>query len=172
MAKLKRIFSYVFLTIATIVSIFPFLWMVVSATNKSVDVTKGRLLPGSHLLQNFENLLNTVDLVPALVNSAKISITTTFLSLLIASLAGYGFEIFKSKAKDIVFNILLVSMMIPFAALMVPLFRMFGTISQTAPFMGIDTLTAAILPSITTAFLIFFFRQSTKMFPISIIKIF
>lgn len=69
-----------------------------------------------------------------MINSAKVSISTTILSLLIASLAGYGFEIFKSKSKDVVFNILLLSMMIPFAALMVPLFRMFGTISQTAPF--------------------------------------
>lgn len=170
MAKLKRVLSYVFLALATIVSIFPFIWMVVSATNKSVDVTQGRLLPGGHLVENFQNLLNTVDLVPALVNSAKISITTTLLSLLIASLAGYGFEIYKSRAKDVVFTILLLSMMIPFAALMVPLFRMFGTVSQTAPFMGIDTLTAAVLPSVTTAFLIFFFRQSTKMFPKDILE--
>lgn len=170
MGKLKRTLSYIFLTIATIVSIFPFLWMVISATNKSVDVTQGRLLPGGHLIENFKSLLNTVDLIPALMNSAKISIVTTLLSLLIASLAGYGFEIYRSKSKDIVFNILLLSMMIPFAALMVPLFRMFGTISLTMPFLGIDTLTAAILPSVTTAFLIFFFRQSTKMFPKDILE--
>jgi lactose/L-arabinose transport system permease protein len=167
---LKKVFSYGVLIIAAIVSIFPFLWMVVSATNKSVDVTQGRILPGNHLVENFKNLLTTVDIVPALINSAKISISTTILSLLIASLAGYGFEIFKSKSKDVVFNILLISMMIPFAALMVPLFRMFGTISQTVPFLGIDTLTAVVLPTITTAFLIFFFRQSTKMFPKDILE--
>src|SRR5690606_11882096 len=46
----------------------------------------------------------------------------------------------------------------------VPLYRMFGSISQVAPFIGIDTLAAVVLPSITTAFLIFFFRQSAKMF--------
>jgi lactose/L-arabinose transport system permease protein len=139
--------------------------MIVSATNKSVDVTRGRLLPGTHLWENFQNLIETVNLVPALVNSAKISIVTTVLSLLIASLAGYGFEIFRSKAKDVVFNILLLSMMIPFAALMVPLFRMFGSFSQYIPFIGVDTIPAVILPTMTTAFLIFFFRQSTKMFP-------
>ena len=121
---------------------FPFLWMIVSATNKSVDVTKGRLLPGTHLVENFSNLLNTVDLVPALLNSANISISTTILSCSLPLLAGYGFEIYRSKAKDVVFNILLVSMMIPFAALMVPLFRMFGTISQIATWIGIDTLTS------------------------------
>ncbi|MFJ5761542.1 carbohydrate ABC transporter permease [Neobacillus sp. NPDC093182] len=167
---LKKVFGYGFLTVAAIISIFPFLWMIVSSTNKSVDVTKGRLLPGSHFLENLTNLLNTVDLVPALVNSAKISIITTVLGMLIASLAGYGFEIYQSKAKDYLFNFLLLSMMIPFAALMVPLFRMFGTISQTAQMIGIDTISAVILPTVTTAFLIFFFRQSTKMFPKDILE--
>ncbi|MEH7010872.1 carbohydrate ABC transporter permease [Neobacillus niacini] len=170
MKMLKRVFGYGFLTIAAVISIFPFLWMIVSSTNKSVDVTKGRLLPGSHFMENLSNLLNTVDLVPALVNSAKISIITTVLGMLIASLAGYGFEIYQSKAKDYLFNFLLISMMIPFAALMVPLFRMFGTISQTAPMIGIDTISAVILPTVTTAFLIFFFRQSTKMFPKDILE--
>ncbi|NWQ42441.1 carbohydrate ABC transporter permease [Bacillus sp. EB106-08-02-XG196] len=170
MKMLKKVFGYGFLTVAAIISIFPFLWMIVSSTNKSVDVTKGRLLPGSHFMENLNNLLLTVDLVPALMNSAKISIITTLVGMLIASLAGYGFEIYQSKAKDYVFNFLLLSMMIPFAALMVPLFRMFGTISQTAPLIGIDTISAVILPTVTTAFLIFFFRQSTKMFPKDILE--
>lgn len=170
MTKLKRISIYGFLTIVSAISIFPFLWMIVSATNKSVDVTKGRLLPGSNFLENMRTLLDTTDLVPALMNSAKISITTTILSLIIASLAGYGFEIYRSKAKDTVFNILLLSMMIPFAALMVPLFRMFGKVSQVFPAIGIDTLMSVVLPTMTTAFLIFFFRQSTKMFPKELIE--
>lgn len=165
MRNVKRTLMYVFLSLAAIISIFPFLWMIVSATNKSVDVTQGRLLPGSHLIDNLNKVFDTVDLVPALLNSAKISITTTILAMLIASLAGYGFEIYRSKAKDVVFSILLLSMMIPFAALMVPLYRMFGSISQTMPFIGIDTISSVILPTVTTAFLIFFFRQSTKMFP-------
>lgn len=156
---------YLFLSIAAIVSIFPFLWMVVSSTNQSVDVTRGRLLPGNHLLENLRKLLDTTDLQLSLMNSAKISVTTTLLALLIASLAGYGFEVFRSRSKDIVFNILLLSMMIPFAALMIPLYRMFGQISNVFPWMGIDTMTSVILPTVTTAFLIFFFRQSTKMFP-------
>lgn len=167
---IKKVLSYGFLAVCAIVSIFPFLWMIVSATNKSVDVTKGRLLPGSHFMDNLHNLLDTVDLLPALMNSAKISITTTVLSLLIASLAGYGFEIYQSKAKDAVFNFLLLSMMIPFAALMVPLFRMFGMLSQSVPALGIDTFASVILPTVTTAFLIFFFRQSTKMFPKDILE--
>lgn len=165
MDKLKRVFVYIFLSVAAFISIFPFLWMIISATNKSVDVTQGKLLPGSHLIENMKQLFATVDIVPALMNSAKISISTTVLAMLIASLAGYGFEIYKSKAKDVVFTILLLSMMIPFAAIMVPLYQMFAGISQAIPFIGIDTLSGVVLPTFTTAFLIFFFRQNTKMFP-------
>ncbi|CAJ1317098.1 carbohydrate ABC transporter permease [Paenibacillus sp. PK4536] len=165
MNKSKTFFTYIFLSIAAFISIFPFFWMLVSATNLSVDVTQGRLLPGSHLIENFQKLTSSVDIIGALGNSAKISISTTILALLIASLAGYGFEVYRSKAKDIVFNILLLSMMIPFAAMMVPLYRMFGKISNVVPVIGIDTLASVVIPTVTTAFLIFFFRQSTKMFP-------
>lgn len=165
MHKAKRASMYLFLSLAAFISIFPFFWMIVSATNLSVDVTQGRLLPGSHLLDNLRNLTSSVDLWNAMGNSAKISISTTILAMLIASLAGYGFEIYRSKAKDIVFTILLLSMMIPFAALMVPLYRMFGQITNFFPTFGIDTPAAVVIPTFTTAFLIFFFRQSTKMFP-------
>lgn len=155
---------------ASFISIFPFLWMIVSTTNKSVDVTKGRLLPGNHLLENIKVLFATVDIVPALVNSSIIAIVTTVLTLLIASLAGYGFEIHRSPGKDAVFNILLLSMMIPFAAIMIPLYRLFGDITHYMPIIGIDTLAAAIIPTITTAFFIFLFRQNTKMFPKELIE--
>ncbi|MGQ8871706.1 carbohydrate ABC transporter permease [Paenibacillus sp. TSA_86.1] len=164
-SRAKRIFTYVFLSIVAFISIFPFFWMVVSATNKSVDVTRGTLLPGSALIENINKLLDSTNLVQALGNSAIISIVSTILALLIGSMAGYGFEVFRTKSRDVVFNILLMSMMIPFAAIMIPLYRMFATISSVAPVIGINTMASVIIPTITTAFLIFFFRQNTKMFP-------
>ncbi|GGA46668.1 carbohydrate ABC transporter permease [Paenibacillus physcomitrellae] len=165
MTKFKRFWMYVFLILAAAVSIFPFLWILVSSTNLSKDVSNGRLLPGAQLIQNFQHLTEQINLGQALWNSGRIAVITTVLALLVASLAGYGFEIYRSRAKDIVFNILLLSMMIPFASLMVPLYRMFAQFSGTLPFIGVDTVASVILPTFTTAFLIFFFRQSTKMFP-------
>lgn len=165
MVKLRRLSMYLFLSVAAFISIFPFLWMIVSSSNASVDITRGRLLPGMHFMDNLRNLLESVNILNAMKNSLIVAISTTLLALLIASLAGYGFEIYRSKAKDIVFNILLLSMMIPFAAMMIPLYRLFGKLTNLIPLIGIDTLAAVVLPTMTTAFLIFFFRQSTKMFP-------
>jgi len=139
-------------------------------TNKSVDVTMGRLLPGTHFFENLRKLFDTVEIGTALMNSTIIAVVTTLLTLIISSLAGYGFEIFRSKVTDWVFNILLVSLMIPFAAIMIPLYRMFGNIAHTMPLIGIDTLAAAILPTATTAFFVFLFRQNAKMFPRELIE--
>ena len=79
-------------------------------------------------------------------------------------MAGYGFEIFRSTKRDRVFSILLLSMMIPFAALMIPLFKLFSNLGL------INTEIAVIIPSVATAFLIFFFRQNTKTFPKEILQ--
>lgn len=170
--KFNLIFKYIFLSVAAFVSVFPFFWMVISATNKSIDVTRGKLSPGSNFLTNLNNLLKPeLGFVTSLGNSARIAIITTVLALIVSSIAGYGFEIFRTKARDRVFTILLLSMMIPFSALMIPLFKFFSYLNTTPlGFMGLNTLWVIVLPGVSTAFLIFFFRQNTKSFPKDILE--
>lgn len=84
---------------------------------------------------------------------------TTLLAIFISSLAGYGFVVYQSKAREKLFSLLLLSMMIPFASIMIPLYRMFGKMNL------LNSYAAVIIPSVATAFLIFFFRQNTKLFP-------
>ncbi|WP_294373909.1 carbohydrate ABC transporter permease [uncultured Clostridium sp.] len=164
--------KYLFLSIAAFISIFPFFWMIISATNKSVDVTRGKLTFGSNLLVNLSNLLSSdLGFVRSLGNSAIIAIITTVLALIVSSIAGYGFEIFRTPARDKVFTILLLSMMVPFSALMIPLYKLFASLNGTPlKIMGLNSYLAVLLPSISTAFLIFFFRQNTKSFPKDILE--
>lgn len=164
MKNKNNIFIYIFLLMMSIVFVFPFYFMIISATNASVDVTSGSLLPGKELLNNLKNVFEQTDMVTALKNSAIIAVSQTVLSLIISSIAGYAFEVYRSKWTDIVFNIILMSMMIPFAALMIPLFKFFGRLSIINPMIGFNTYASAYLPYIATAFLIFYFRQNTKMF--------
>lgn len=85
--------------------------MVSASTNKSVDVSKGVLSLGSHLGENLKNLLANQDVGAALVNSFKYAILLTIVSMVICSLAGYGFEIYHDKAKDAVMGVILLAMM-------------------------------------------------------------
>ena len=55
--KFNRVIKYIFLSVTSLISIFPFFWMIVSATNKSVDVTRGKLSFGSNFMENLNNLL-------------------------------------------------------------------------------------------------------------------
>ncbi|AQR93561.1 carbohydrate ABC transporter permease [Clostridium saccharoperbutylacetonicum] len=170
--KFNKAIKYIFLCVASFISIFPFFWMIVSATNKSVDVTRGKLSFGSSFMENLNNLLKPdLGFVTSLINSGKIAIITTILALIVSSVAGYGFEIFRTKARDRVFTVLLLSMMVPFSAIMIPLFKLFSSLKNSPlSFIGVNTMGAIILPSVCTAFLIFFFRQNTKTFPKEILE--
>ena len=155
---------YIFLTIFSIISVFPLYWMACSATNTSLDVIRGRLIPGTYLIENFKNLIASQNLGEAMINSFKYSIILTLLSLLVCSLAGYGFEIYHDKGKDLVMSIILLAMMVPFAAILIPLFQMFSKAKL------LNTTIGFMLPTISTPFLIMMFRQSARSFPHDIIE--
>ena len=129
MTKTKRAHAlmYIVLTIVSLLSVFPLYWMLIASTNKSVDVLKGTLLPGTAFIDNWKTLFAQSPVQTALLNSFKYSVILTLCALVICSLAGYGFEIYHDKGKDTVMSILLLAMMVPFVATMIPLFRMFSS---------------------------------------------
>jgi lactose/L-arabinose transport system permease protein len=160
----SKILPYVFLVIVGFISILPFYWIISGATNKSVEIVRGRMIPGVNLPENWKTLIKTVPILTGFFNSLRNAIIGTLGSLFICSMAGYGFQIYRSKAKDRVMSILLLSMMIPFAAVMVPLFRL------TSALKLLNTAAGIVLPGLSTAFLIFFFRQCSQSFPMEIIQ--
>jgi len=158
---LKGTLIYAALSVAAFVSIFPFFWMLVGATNSAADIVKGKATVGSYLFINIAGLFQQVDIVRVLFNSVFIAASSTVMTLLFASLAGYAFEMFRSTARERVFTALLLMLSIPFAALMVPLFMMMANLGQ------INTYPAVILPLVSQIiiFSTFYFRQATKSFP-------
>ena len=171
--RIARFFMYLFLTVAAFVSVFPLFWMIIASTNKSVDVSKGTLLPGSYFMENLNAVLSSnLNYMNAFKNSLFIAVVTTTLAMLISSAAGYAFGIYKTKLKNATFNIILLSMMVPFAALMVPLFRLFSKFSSIPglKWIALNTSGSVIVIAVATAFLIFFFRQNTSTFPKDLIE--
>ncbi len=161
--------SYVFLIIVSIISVFPLFWMLTAATNTTVDVSQGRLWFGTFSAENFKTLLEGMPffeskLWSAMRNSFFYAAVQTVLSLFICSLAGYGFELYHDKAKDALFGVLLMAMMIPGVATMIPLFSMMSKMKMLSSVWGF------ILPSLATPFMIMMFRQNSRNFPIEIMN--
>ena len=164
MTKTKKIISYIVLILASALSAFPLYYMLCGATNTSVDVVRGRLIPGSYLFENFKTLIDRQNLGLAMFNSFRNAIIITIVTLLVCSIAGYGFEIYHDKGKDVLMSILLLAMMLPFVAIMIPLFKMFTSWKL------VNTWIALALPSISTPFMIMLFRQAARSFPHDIIE--
>lgn len=162
--KFLRLLKYFFLSIVSFISIFPFYWMVAGATNTSNEIAQGKMSPGSHLIENFTNLFAAYDIPQVMWNSIKISAIVVVASLLVTSLAAYGFEKYQTRVSEIIYSLFLITMMIPLASLAIPLFR------QMAGLQLVNTHAAIILPSITNLFLVFFFRQNFKSFPNELIE--
>ena len=164
MIQRRLIPTYIFLAIVSLISVFPFYWMIMAATNYYVDVSKGKLTFGTYAAENFRNLISQQPLGLAMKNSFIYAISVTVICLFICSLAGYGFEIYHDKWKDRLFSVLLLAMMIPQVATMIPLFRMFSKAGL------LNTVLAFFLPMISTPFMIMMFRQNSRAFPVDIVE--
>ncbi|MGV8987045.1 MAG: carbohydrate ABC transporter permease [Cypionkella sp.] len=154
-----RLLTQAALWFAAFLSVFPFYWMIVGATNTANEITGGKATFGTHLVENTVKFFTAIDAPRIFGNSFLVSILGTVLTLVVTSLAGYGFEVFRSRTRDRIFGGLLLLLSIPFAALIVPLFMMFARAGLMNTYAGI------MLPGIAAIFMIFYFRQNTKAFP-------
>ena len=159
--------TYIFLIIWSFISVFPLYWMITAATNNTVDVARGKIWFGTEAANNFTKLLNyskDITLGGTMWNSFRYAAIQTILCLFVCSLAGFGFELYHDKWKDRLFSILLLAMMVPQVATMIPLFKMISTMRL------LNTSIAFILPAISTPFMIMMFRQNSRNFPVDIME--
>lgn len=162
--KVKYFISHIFLIICSIFTLFPFLWLIISSTNTSSDITIGKVTIGHNFFNNFFNAVNKANVLLGLQNSLIIAILITLFVLIVSSLAGYSLVIFPDSKRELIFKIMLFSMMIPFAGQLIPLFKLFTKVKL------LNTFTAIIFPSIASVYLTFFFKQSFKAFPKELIE--
>ena len=150
--RLKRtvwsVIRYIFLIIVCFLSVFPIYFMFISASNSSTDIVAGRLFPGMELSNNLKTLFNNSVFTVDFINSIKYAVMGTIISVIVCSIAGYAFEIYHNKVKDLVMSILLLSIMVPVAATLIPLYTAFGKLSLLSKGIGF------VLPFLSTAFLI------------------
>lgn len=163
MKKLNKVLLHTVLIIISIIFITPLLWMVISTTNTSTEIIGGKILPGNQFLININNAIFNTAFISSFINSTIIAIITTVLSLFLASIAAYSFQIYGNYKSEIVYNIIIGSLMIPFAALMIPLYSLIVKIGL------LDTYASVILAGGASVLLLFFFRQALKNFPVEMI---
>lgn len=172
--RIKKIAIYIFLSFVAFICLYPFLWTFINASHHTSAVYQyppfWKL--GGRFMENYHNLDETIKISRVFINSLIVAVVQTTLTLCIASMAGYAFAQFEFKGKKIVFSLFLFSMMIPYQATIVSLFRIFASVDFTILGLdvGLNSYPALILPGLCNIFAVFLMTQNMKSFPYEIIE--
>ncbi len=148
--------TYLALGILVLVSLFPLYWSVVVASNDQATVGRypPTLLPGPHLWEHVRTAFSQANFGRALVNSTVVCCAITFSVLLTSTLAGFAFSKLRFRGRNGLFGVVVATMLIPTQLGAIPLYIM-----VTRWFGWSNDLRAVVLPSLVTAFGVFFMRQ-------------
>ncbi|MCL6625014.1 MAG: carbohydrate ABC transporter permease [Alicyclobacillus shizuokensis] len=160
---LSDLLLHIVVVIGFIISVYPIYWMFVAGTqdNEQIFGRSMYLGIGHSLSRNFSDLMSRsgINIFHSIENSLIVSLITTLVVLILASLAGYAFAIYQFRGSKTLFQMFLVSMMIPPQVTMIPMFVLMSKMGM------VNTLWAIILPAIVNVFGLFLMRQSFLSFP-------
>lgn len=118
----------------------PLLWSILRAFQPNETILGTPSLPELFDLtgQNFSVFFSSdaVMLRPVL-NSIAVSLSTAVLTALVATLAGYGFSTFRFRGSRLAFSLILLSMMVPFQAILTPLYLLMNSVGLTDSLIGL-----------------------------------
>ena len=151
----KKITTYIILGLVAIAMLVPFYMMFVMATHSTSEIYSfpPAMFFGGSLVENFTNMNAAVNFLRAFLNSCIITFSYTALVLLFCSMGGYAFAVYNFPGRNVLFAVLLFTMMVPSTAGIIPWFIMMSK------FGWLNTFRALIIPGCANAFGIFWMRQ-------------
>ena len=149
------------LLIGVVLTVIPFLYMVFSAfkPNSEIFGTPLTLWPTHPTFDNLVGLFTRVPFARWALNTAIVAGFGTVLSVLLGSLAGFAFAKYDFRFKNLLFFLMLATLLIPFQVLLVPQFQIMRVLHWFNTYQGL------IIPRAVTAFGIFLMRQYTLGVP-------
>ena len=149
---MKKIFLYAILVILALSMIIPFFMMfLISLSGNENIFTDYKNINLSFCA--YKNVFHSIPVARYFLNSVIVALATTLGQVIIASLAGYGFARLDFKGKDVLFFIIILTMMIPSQVNIVPLFYLMSKLGW------INTYQALIVPGFFGGFGVFMMRQ-------------
>ncbi|RRJ64899.1 carbohydrate ABC transporter permease [Paenibacillus oralis] len=145
--RLNRVIITALMGIAGIFFILPFLWMLSASFKPELEVMTYPIqwIPSTwKIIENYSQVwLGTIPFGLYYLNSIKVALLTTALSLIISAMAAYGFSKVNFKGRDVVFMLVLATYMIPHQAILVPQFIMFRWLGLFDNHLGLVLLGAS-----------------------------
>ena len=162
---LGKIVIYILLLTGVFISVVPFFWMVSASLMNLTEATSRALLPASPQWDNFMEAWDEANFSDYFTNSVIIASITVAGQLIFCTLAAYAFASIKFPGKNIVFSILLTTLMIPEAVVWIPNFITVTWLGRVGSIPWINNWPALTIPFMASAFSIFLLRQFFQQLP-------
>ena len=152
---------YLVLSLGAIVMLTPLLQMITTSFKTSGEALRvpPTLLPDHPTLDAYRTVLTQAPFALWFRNSVVVAVSVTALILFTSSLAGYVFAKFRFPGRDLLFTLLLGTLMVPFPVVLIPIYLIVNNLHL------LNTLFALIVPSTVSAFGIFLMRQFIAAIP-------
>jgi cellobiose transport system permease protein len=147
--------SYTLVGLVTLVSVFPLYYTIVMASHTNAEMASGTppVLPTLSIVDNVKKALDLAPLNQGLINSLIVSGAITVGTVTLCTLAGFAFAKLRFRGSAVLLAICVATMMVPLQMGVIPLYMMMARLGLAGH------LQAVILPSLCTAFGVFFMRQ-------------
>lgn len=155
-----RLAPHIVLLIACFIAVAPFVWSFFGSLKPFRElVSSGEMLPQVWTLKGYQDILSRVNITDAFKNSVIVGVIVTATSLLTSSAVGYVFAKYRFPGRDLLFILLVSTLMIPFIVILVPLYI---TIADAGL---VNNLSGVIVVSLWTSLGIFMMRQFISGIP-------
>nr|WP_288696077.1 carbohydrate ABC transporter permease [uncultured Dorea sp.] len=162
--KKHHIIILIFLTLFSIIMMYPMVWMLMTSfkTNADIRMNRTKFFPTEWTLEGYRTAFEKAPIAQWFINSMLVVIFITVAVIFTSTLIGYVFAKYEFRGKKVLFVILLATMMVPPQVTMIPRYLM---IQEMHLF---NTIWALIVPGIVSAFSIYMARQFIADLPDSI----
>lgn len=122
--KIFDLVGYIVLIFVALLVFLPLIWLIVSSFKSDADIIKWppAFLPEHWVFDQYKYVTDAIPILSMLKNTAIFAGSVTAVSLVIDSLAAYAFARMEFRGRKVLFSIILLTMMVPFQIIMIPLY--------------------------------------------------
>jgi multiple sugar transport system permease protein len=165
---IRRIIAYIVLIVLTVLSLFPFLLLIINSTRSHVQIMQGfSIVPGSSFVKNLKSVLSNEQLpiFRGMLNSFIVAGCCAVLSTYFSAFTAYGIHVYDFKLKKFAFTFIMVVMMVPTQVSALGFIKLMNKMNL------MDTFWPLIIPSIAAPAVFFFMKQYMESsLPIEIVE--
>ena len=160
-----RILIYATLLLGVFIAVVPFLWMISASLMNLTEATGRAVLPATPQWDNYVKAWKDANFSDYFANSVILASITVAGQLVFCILAAYAFASIRFPGKNVLFSILLTTLMIPEAVVWIPNFITVTWLGRVGPIPWINNWPALTIPFMASAFSIFLLRQFFQQLP-------